>query len=312
MIIIKRNPMIFLMLISISGMVSFANAQEPNSTLDWSIKTDKQTFYPGEPVLLNISIKNRGNHEERIDFGWDGVGAFSFEIQDSKNIIISEGHKIQGRGGISRVGACKVSPNKMGEKSVVLNRWCSTLLQPGLYHIICNIDYRLFSEDQKQPNNIAVKAGPIHKVKLRITIRIIDMDRLTFERELESLAECEQRPESQITKEWLQKRDVAREMLAFTQSELAIPYQLKILRDNSPNWFKADMINTLVNTGTVEAARGLVEIANEQSRSKEGVQPSIVEGIYKLREKGNPDVMRVTQDFVKNYKRPPVPPKPVD
>ena len=285
------------------NMLNSAYAQDQNSSLEWSIKTDKNIFYPGEPILLTLNIKNTGTQEEKVNFGTDGIGAFLMEIRDSNGIVVAEGGKIQ-KYGLSRLGTLLVTPARTAHKSIVLNRWCSTLLPPGQYHIICNIEYRLRSESRKKENSEVFKAGPIHKLQLELDITIIEMNKPKFEEMLETLAGFEVKPEAQSKGEWLAKRDIAREMLAFTESKLAVPYQLQLLRNDPYTWFGPDVVNSLVKSGTLEAATGLMQIIEDPNIHTKDVKHIFVDGVYRLRETGKAEIMSATEGFVTKYKRP--------
>lgn len=284
-------------------MLNNTYAQGAEESLDWNIETAQNTFYPGEPVLLTVNIKNIGKQEETIDFGADGIEAFSIEIRDRSNKIVAEGGNIR-RSGLSRLGTLAVPPGQIGQKSIVLNQWCSTLLPPGQYRVICNIEYRLRSESRKKEDSEVFKAGPVHKKQLKLNIQIIEMDELKFKEILETLVSFEVKPEAQSKGEWLAERDTAREMLALTESELAVPYQLQLLRIEQYTWQKRDVINSLVKSGTLEAANGLVQIIEDPSIYKEDVKHILIDGVYRLRETGKVEIISATEQFVAKYKRP--------
>jgi len=310
----RFSCLLALILIPMSSidMLNNAYAQEQEKFLEWSIEPSKQAFYPGEPVLLTLNIKNTGAQEEKVYFGRDGIGAFSMEIRDANDIIVSKGGKIPIRGGISRLGTRVVSPGKISQKSIVLNQWCSTLLPPGQYHVICNVEYRLDSEDTRIPGTEnGFKAGPVHRTQLELDIQIIQMDKVKFKEMLETLVRFEVKPEAQSKREWLAKRDLAREKLAFTESELAVPYQLQLLRIDPYTWFGPDAINSLVKSGTLEAASGLMQIIEDTSICKEDMKHVLIDGVYRLRETGKTEIVNATKEFVAKYKRPALA-KPVD
>jgi hypothetical protein len=58
---------IIITVVILIGMLTDVYAQEPGASLDWSIKASQNTYYPGEPVLLTLTIKNAGQQEEKID-----------------------------------------------------------------------------------------------------------------------------------------------------------------------------------------------------------------------------------------------------
>lgn len=293
-----------IILVSYVHMPNNACAQEEEQFLEWSIGTSKKAFYPGEPVLLTLNIKNTETWEEEVFFGADGIGAFSMEIRDSNNIIITKGNKIE-RGGITTVSPfLKVIPGGAGQKSIVLNRWCSTLLPTGKYKVICNVEYLLRTEFIKMEDSDGFKAGPIHKIQLDLEIQIIEMDKDKFKKIIETLLGSEIKPEAQSKREWMDKREVAREMLAFTESELAVPYQLKLLKNDPRNRFGPDMINTLAKSKTQEAAKGLMEIAEDPNSERMGTKKYMIDAVYRLRETGKAEIINATEGFVAKYKRP--------
>jgi len=292
-----------IILVSSMSVYNSAWGQEQGESLKWSIEANKNEFYPGEPVLLTLNISNAGVQKEEVYFGMDGIEAFSMEIRDSSGNILAKGGKIQ-RGGMGRIGTLLVNAGKTGRKSIVLNQWCSTLLSPGKYQVICNIDYRLQSESKKiEGSDNGFKAGPVHTLQLKLDIQIITMDGEKFKQILDSMAESEVKP-ADINKEWLEKRQTAREMLAFTESETAVPYQLQLLRVEKTTWLKLDIINSLVRSRTVEAASGLIKIMEDTSTYKEDVKPFLIEGVYKLRETGKAEIINATKEFVAKYQRP--------
>lgn len=284
-------------------MVNNTYGQEAEKFLEWRIETSKQAFYPGEPALLTLNIKNTGTQNEDVDFGTEGIEAFSMEIHDSNGIIVAKGGRIQRYGLTMRSPFLAIASGEIGQKPIVLNQWCSTLLPVGKFRVICNVEYRLFSEDQKQPGTIVMKAGPIHKKQLELDIQIIELDKIKFKEILEALVAFEVKPEAQDKGKWRAERDTARETLAFAESDLAVPYQLQLLRIDPYTWFGPDAINSLVKSGTLEAATGLVQIIEGLPIHKEYVKPIFIDGVYRLRETGKAEIVNATSAFVAKYKR---------
>jgi hypothetical protein len=278
--------------------------QNSEKSFDWSIKTSKQTFYPGEPVLLTLNIKNQGSKEEIFDLGSDAIAAFSMEIFDSNNISLSKSEKIK-RAGLTKPRTVTAGPGQTAQKSIVLNQWCSTLLPMGKYHIICNIDYRLRSEFVKiDEKSNGYKAGPIHTTQVALDIQIIKMDITKFKQIIEDLFSHEVKKETQTMSQWISDLEIPHEMIAFTESDLAVPYQLKILQSEQYSWLKRDIVNSLARSGTLDAAIGLMKILTDPSVLTMDIKPEIINAIYKLREKGKPEIISATDEFVKNNKGP--------
>ena len=285
-------------------MITDAYAQRPEESLDWSIQTSKNTFYPDEPILLTLKISNTGQQKKKVDFGMDGIEAFSMEIHDCSNKIVAQGGHIQ-RYGLSRIGTLSIPLGGTGQKSIVLNQWCSTLLPPGQYHVVCHVEYRLRSEATKIPGTepAIFKAGPLHTIKLELDIQILEMDTPKFEQILEDLAIREVRKDGQSKGEWLRKWQIAREMITFAESDLALPYQLHILRVAPSTWLKLDVINSLIRSETLEGAIGLVQTM-EYPFVYEDIKRELIDAVYRLRETGKSDIINATDEFVVKYKRP--------
>jgi len=271
--------------------------------LEWNIITQKDTFYPGEPILLLIQIKNIGTKDEIINFGRDGIEAFSVRIMDADGSVIRKGSRVI-REGLSRQGSLSVPAGQMAQKGIVVNQWCSTLLPTGGYYVICDVDYRLRSESRKQKDSEIFTAGPIHNLQLHTEIQLLEIDREKFEKILRTLFDFEHKHERQTQSEWITQREIAREMITFSESAMAVPYQLKILRVEQYTWRKRDLINSLVKSETVEATWGLIKIFEDSKVRKADIEDALIEAVYQLREAKNVEILNASNDFVSKYSRP--------
>lgn len=308
------SAVIFITLQSLICIITTVCAQGLDGSLHWSAGTSQKTFYPGEPVLLTLKIANKGSQDESIFFGGDGIEGFSMEIYDNSNKIVSAGGKIQRSGQSSRV-VHRVPAGESTPKSVVLNQWCSTLLRPGQYHVVCHVEYRLRSQATRIPGTEkGFKAGPLHTVELSLDIEVVKTDTSKCKEILDDLARCELRKEGQSFTDWRRDRDLAREMIAFTEWQLAVPYQLRVLSHATSTWLKWDLTNSLARSGTLEAAKGLIDILTENEDHPERIEDikrEIIDAVYRLRETGKPEIVKATDEFVSKYKRP-VMAKPID
>jgi hypothetical protein len=284
-------------------MITDTYAQKPEDSLYWTIESPKKIFYLGEAVPLTLNITNIGKKEEKVDFGSDGLEAFSMEIRDSNNTIVVKGEKIS-RDGVARIGTLNIGLDETGKKTIVLNRWCSTLLPPGKYYIRSQVEYRLRSEATKKPNTInTYLSGPLHQIQLNCNIELIKPDPAKYKEILDNLAKYEIENNQKPFNEWKQERELAREMIAFTESDLAVPYQIQNLKKEQTSWIRIDLINSLVKSKTLDAAKGLMDIMTDTSVYKEDIKKDIINGVYILRETGKAEIISATDDFVKNNKR---------
>ena len=273
-------------------------SQQP---LDWSIRASKDAYYAGEPVLLVLTIKNNGPQAEEVDLGADSIEAFSMELRNESGETVAKGGNIR-RYGLSSYGSVPVPSGQAADKSIVLNQWCSTKSLPaGTYEVMCHVEYRLESEQREQPGTIVRKAGPLHAIELKVKIGIVEMDLPKFKEILRKLSMPAFPARLWDTRE-RDQREVAREMLTFTESPLAVPYQLKILETNTSTWLKRDAINSLVKSKTLEAASGLVELADNPRL--DDVRRELVKAVYKMRETGKPDILEATNEFAQTHEPP--------
>jgi hypothetical protein len=269
--------------------------------LDWSIRASKDAYYAGEPVLLVLTIKNNGPQQEEVDFGADSIEAFSMEIHNDAGETVVKGGNIRRYDALSR-GPVSVPSGQATDRSIVLNQWCSTQLLPvGTYDVMCHVQYRLGSEEQEQPGTIVLKAGPVHTIELKLKISIVQMNLTKFEEILQKLSVPAFPARLWDTGDRGQ-RDVAREMLTFAESPLAVPYQLKILETLNSTWLKWDAINSLVKSKTRDAASGLVNLADNPRL--DDVRRELVKGIYRMRETGKRDIVQATNEFAQTHEPP--------
>ena len=291
------------------SMFTDAYAQGLESSLNWEIEASKKTYYPGEAVLLTLNISNTGDQEIEINFGAEGIEAIaSMEIRNSSGKIVAKGGQIR-RAGVARPGFFTVASGKTSRRPIVLNQWCSTRLTPGQYHVACRVEYRFPSERRKLPNTKTPKAGPIHTVELELDIQIVSANSPKLEAILEGLAKraFKKNPsvfeEPAVWKKALADRRIAKEMLAFTESTLAVPYQLQVLKNARSTWLEWGVINSLVKSKSLDAASGLMQII-ESPRCREHRKRQAIDAVYRLRETGKSDIVNATNDFVAKYKRP--------
>jgi hypothetical protein len=299
---VRRREMVAIV---VSGLMAFIStgtcsgaSQHP---IDWTIQVSKDAHCPGEPVLLTLTFRNTGGQQEQVGFGMDGIEAFSMVMHSSSGEIVAKGGPIR-RYDVSRMGMVSVAPGEAARKAVVLNQWCSTQLLPvGTYQVVCEIAYRLGSEIQEQPGTKIRKAGPFHTITLTLNLSIVQMDPLKFRQVLEELRQrafsaktlnAEQRGEQQA----------AREMLVFAESPLAVPYQLEILASEPYTWLKRDAINSLVKSKTLEAAKGLVRVPEDFH--VDDVKYDLTEAVYRMRDAGDPEILKATDEFARKHARP--------
>lgn len=286
----------------IMPLPKIASAQISEEALAWSIQTEKNTYFPGEPVLLILYVKNTMNRDEQVYLGPDSIEAFKIRIYDPNENLICRCKEIQRDGLTMKSPLIELSPGATAKHKFVLNRWCSTLLSSGAYNIVCDVKYLLFSERQKRPNTRLLKTGPYHQIRLASEIHIVEMDQVKFAEILRALADYEDQKPTQTKAEWFKEREIAREMITFAELDLAVPYQLRLLRVEQYTWGKRDLIDSLVKSGAPEAAGGLAQLYEDILYRQEDIRNDVVKAIHKLRETGKPEILAITEDFAEKYR----------
>ena len=292
------------------GSSGSAFGQEAGGTLIWSMQPEKRAYCPGEPVALTVRITNTSGRAESVDFGMDGIEAFSFELRNDANECVASGGKII-RPGLARVGMLNVGPGETTEKSIVLNQWCSTLLPPGVYAITCTVEYWLVSDATVEPGSgNALMMGSTRKTEFGATIELVACDDAKRREILVALAErAEQEPTSRPE---LLARMFAQELLVFAEWEAAVPYQADLLiTANIGSWLRQDAIQSLVKSETLEATNALMTVVRRRG-SFEDVYRHAIAGVYTLRDTSKPEILSATEAFVAEHERPPAIPLPTD
>jgi len=265
--------------------------------LSWDIDTSDESFYPGQAIPLILRISNNGTGERSVFFGRGGIEAFSISIRDVNGTLITNSDRLQ-PSGFSESGICRIATGSFSQKSIVLNRWCSTLLMPGEYKVVCDIGYWLISEVENH------KLGPVHSISLELDIEIKPFDESGFRKKLEKLTEDVFESKIKTRNDW-NKKVLYEKMLALTESHLAIPHQLKLLKTTGTTWLKKDTITSLVLSESVEAAEGLAHMVESSERfNARDVKSYAVAAVYALRESGKSDILSATDDFVLKYPYP--------
>jgi hypothetical protein len=135
---------------------------------------------------------------------------------------------------------------------------------------------------------------------------VVEMDNSKFKQILADLAERAFKRNVR-TRSGLEDVWISKEMLALAESDMAVPYQLKLVKNATTTWMKWDAINSLVRSETLGAANGLVQIISENEdcpQCIEDIKREVIDAVYRLRETGKLDIINATDEFVAKYKRP--------
>lgn len=163
------------------------------------------------------------------------------------------------------------------------------------------MDYRLVSELELSYKKRV--PAPQHKIRLELDFQITESNTSEFKKIVEGLAERAFTTADRSAQERTD-RQIAENSLAFTESLLAVPHQVRLLRTSGYTWLRHDLIDSLVWSETLEAATGLVRTFEDPSYDKEDVKRELIDGVYRLRETGKSEIVKATNEFVSKHKRP--------
>ncbi|MCH8334188.1 hypothetical protein IIC65_09665 [Candidatus Sumerlaeota bacterium] len=284
------------------------SAQERDS-LDWSVTTPRASYYPGEAVRLDFAMSNTGDTDVDVDFGYDGIGAFSFELLDSAGVTVASGPKIQ-RGGFSGVVRMNIAPGQSATRKIVLNQWISTRLPDGEYVLQCLVEpteevvlARVLGSESRKVTVVEIRNLEPASLELRFSIST-DARTEALRALDETAGQAQTRPRTQADIAVLL---VAREMIAYAEMEEAVPYQLQLFLKLQNSRTRRALLNNLIQAKSAEAASGLVEIIENAHPNGmiAGIRSRAIEAVYKLRDTGKADILQATDAFVATHARPP-------
>jgi hypothetical protein len=271
--------------------------------LKWVIAPSKAAYYPGEPVALTITIPNAGPGDEDVYLGAFGVGAFSFDLRDNSGRTISHGGRVEDEEGIrSRSSFLTVQAGQKAKTPVVLNRWCSTLVPPGEYRVICLADYKLKCEATPIPGATrGFRLDVPHRAEMSLDVNIVQADPAKYKDLLDGLEKDlnKERQLGETFREHYASQQFAAEMLAFCEWPEAVPYQLRAMHMRNDPWLTRCFIRNLGKSKSLEAANGLMSLADDPSLQT--FRFDIITAIHALYASGKTDIVEATDAFVKQH-----------
>lgn len=221
---------------------------EPLNDLSISLSGRKKAVFPGEPCLLEIVLHNKGPATLEFDLGSDAVEAYAFEILDSQKRSINRSSRIK-TGGLSRLGRRKIEAKGAIEETVVLNRWCSTDLKPGMYQIVCRVHVI---------GGVLINQCPLE---------ILQMDELKLRNIFSQLAD------TVVSKTNFQAKWSAFSMLSSTDAPFAVEPLWKVFVNSDQIGYKRDALVSLGKIGSLDAVRRLVSIWDSSQDTMEDFRP---------------------------------------
>lgn len=215
------------------------------------VKGEKASIFTGEPCVLAISFANGSPTDAVINLGWDGHGAFSFQILDRDRNQLAKGDRIPPPSGLSMSGRRSIVAGGSIRERVILNRWCGTLLEPGDYIVACTCTLEGQTEWVSEcPLNVRA-ADPLEAERLFSEYLAIAAGATDFADKMFGM-----------------------DLLSLANSPFVVPsLEKSIAMEELPQQFKSQAVDALERIGNVEAARSMVRLA--QSSMEGRVSPDI-------------------------------------
>lgn len=282
----------------------------PDAGIRIQAETPKQEYLPGEPVCVTLTLTNDANAPETIVFPGDDE-AFDITLTDANGLAL-----MRGTGALeplrhgSDKGPVNIPAGGTARRSFVLNHRCSTLVRPGTVTARCIVTYYVLGEPSITEAG-SVSSQSEHTAKVAIVFEVLAPDRAKYERILRDLSEKMQQLETQGAfsgREGLEARIAGIETLAFAEGDAAVPYQLALLRDNSIGRMRQMYaLGSLERTATPAAAEALMAMVGEPRPYGMGTidDDDLIRAVYKMRDRGGPEVRKLTEKFVSTHPRPP-------
>lgn len=270
----------------------------------WRLQPLVNRIYPGEPFAVRIICEDVNTVTAVIRPAMEVDGITGMYVIDANDCIAAEGMtRLDDR----KYHFVRQIDDSAWQITLVVNGWCTTLLDPGIYELVVEFSYRLATEDSIEYLGDGVRTtsqGPIHSVCIRNSFAVVPMNITAFGKRLDEIyVLCHSKSAADVD------RLLAAEMLALAEGPTALPYQLRLLRERSA--VMSSVMASLSESNSLEAAKGLVAILEGvELEESDVVQADIRKAVFCLRRKGNPAILDVTKEFAAKYPEPPRDRKP--
>jgi hypothetical protein len=283
-------------------------------SLEWAIRTEKSSYYPGEPVALVADVTNLSEGVFEISLPFLGFMAAEAEIRDDNGERIPEKEPRRNPmvWGIWPSDMKTVAAGQTTSFVFILNAFSSTLLEPGHYqvHFKLRPDLKWFSPDN---NAAVVETATDHLPSLQTQLTIIPMEEARLIAILESICKTPTRESGESESSWQQQKRWSRWMLCFAEGSSSIQYRLRLVEDLSNDralaakneHLRIATLESLAASTEPGAVLGIIDLY-DRGRLKD-LEPVARELIWRIHEQGNSDLTSATQAFVAGHPRDTVP-----
>ncbi len=283
------------MTISIIALISMTSVILSPQNFDILLASEKPAYYPGEPVKLDLQITNVSN--TIIEFTPIAVDWFEFHARGIDGLEEYNGKR-------EEIYKChtaywprcsfaikEILPNETISGPIVLLEWFSKPFKPAKYNVICQIRIGWNTNEKRE---------------VIFPLTILPEDENEHETLLKSLA-CD----AKIDTVYMTSCIGACELVASARSALAVKYQIALLSESNRT-LNCILIDSLSKASTLESVKGIVEFVKKYEKNNFVFRdyytiPTAIRAVYAIREKGDPVILKASEDFIKTH---PCPPKP--
>jgi hypothetical protein len=236
----------------LTALLSVLSAQvEPRDVMVATVTPQAATLVAGEPLQVELALRNTGSAEVAIDLGADRKEAVTVQVwfPDGSEKI----GRITPHGSLMRIGKIRLGPGEVYSQFLILNEWVEL---PGTG--ICRITIHL--------NNKATAANgdtlDIGSATLTVTV--------AARNEIALAQFCSEVVNRMLTANNYSRALSAAEALSYIHDPVAVPYLKKAFQ----NRYRLDalFVQTLEKMGTEDAISALVEVAE----SHQSTDPALV------------------------------------
>lgn len=231
-----------------------------------SVTTEKKSFYPGEPILLLVRIRNERTHPIRLDLGHSNLGAFSFRLyQPDSDLNDKDSLRQIKRPGPSWAPFIKVGASSETSHPIILNQWCSTLLPPGEYRLDCSISGYYISDptntDDQGYINLEFPPDVNQSLNFQIKSENLDQQR-TVIRDISNILYGSADNRTSVSVE------IATKKILFAETEDTLDFKIAFMLITNDYWKKREALTAIEMLKSPEAQIVLQQILDDPTKKK--------------------------------------------
>ncbi len=241
MITTRNQQLLPAIVMSVICAIALPCFGQADTTPILQIIPSKAEIIVGEPCVLKVRLQNTADAPLDVDLGADRIGAFSVDVTDVSSNALCAKSRIVVRG-VSRLGRVEIRPRESYEDTVILNRWCNSPLQAGLYRIHWSVLLPDQALEASAEVSVVTDSGDdltevLDEIKRDIFSGGLSVEQARFQTEL----------------------------LGYFSSDKAIPYLVAVLRDGDVLVQRPLALRGLQHIGTIQSVESLAEVASDTS-----------------------------------------------